>query len=37
MEGRNAHVIISPIRKEKAKEPKEPKGGEKPPVAPPVQ
>jgi translation initiation factor IF-3 len=37
LEGRNAHVIISPIRKEKVKEPKEPKGGEKPPAAPAVQ
>src|SRR5207344_3079096 len=27
LEGRNAHVIISPIRKEKTKEPKEPKSG----------
>jgi translation initiation factor IF-3 len=36
LEGRNAHVIISPIKKEKVKEPKEPKsgsgGGEKPPA-----
>src|SRR5688500_6040711 len=34
LEGRNAHVIISPIKKDKVKEPKEPKaggGGEKPP------
>jgi hypothetical protein len=38
LEGRNAHVIISPIKKDKVKEPKEAKsGGEKPPAptAPP--
>ena len=35
LEGRNAHVIISPIKKEKAKESKEPKSGDKPPAAPP--
>jgi translation initiation factor IF-3 len=27
LEGRNAHVIISPIKKDKVKEPKEPKAG----------
>ena len=40
LEGRNAHVIISPIKKEKTKEHKEPKSGDKPPAAPappPVQ
>ena len=35
LEGRNAHVIISPIKKEKTKEQKEPKSGDKPPAAPP--
>src|SRR5438105_2906339 len=36
LEGRNAHVIISPIKKEKVKEQKEPKsGGEKPTAVPP--
>ena len=35
LEGRNAHVIISPIKKEKPKEQKESKGGDKPPVAAP--
>ena len=34
LEGRNAHVIISPIKKEKPKEQKESKGGDKPPAAP---
>jgi translation initiation factor IF-3 len=37
LEGRNAHVLISPIKKDKVKEPKEPKaggGGEKPPGPP---
>ena len=34
LEGRNAHVIISPIKKEKPKEQKESMGGDKPPAAP---
>ena len=36
LEGRNAHVLISPIKKDKVKEPKEPKagGGDKPPTPP---
>src|SRR4051812_41061230 len=37
LEGRNAHVIISPIKKDKPKEQKEAKAAEKPPAAPASQ